>query len=162
MASQLLSEKSGKFLKQLIAGSGRASKDLAQAIGVAPTTVSKWVGGKQRVSWEHLTALARELDVSVSEIVTGERQPKPDTPSRVKALADREPSGIRRFDMHVGLGSRIAIAIDEAQDNDFTREELFGLLEEIRGWGEEAERTINGLYQELRRLSRSKDDARDS
>jgi transcriptional regulator with XRE-family HTH domain len=126
---------------------------LARDVGVSRTTLSDWERDAVVPSAEHVTKLARALGVSVEWIESGDDSGSP----RVKALIDRSPAGIRRFDLHVGLGSWISMAIDEAEEHNFTRGELFGLLRQIQIRAEEAERTINKLYSEVRRLSGQQD-----
>jgi hypothetical protein len=68
------------------------------------------------------------------------------------------PDEIRRFHSHVGIGSRVATVVYNAERRAPSRDELFKILHKIRKWAAEAEDAVNELHQKLRDRDRPADD----
>lgn len=157
--------------KQKINGKPMKQGQLAELVGLSTRAIGAYERGERTPRKDELARLARALGKPEAYIMFGDRsegsaseKSGPEEHPRVAAIARNYKPGeaIRRFDLHTGLGSSISFAIDDARDQEFTREELFALLDTIQGWGMEAEHTINRLHQEVRRLSRNGNDKGDS
>ncbi len=77
-------EKTGLFIARLRGELGMTQRELADRIGVTDKAVSKWERGRGFPDVAILEALAKELGVSVTELMSGERS----TPETVKAQSD--------------------------------------------------------------------------
>ncbi len=66
-------DKIGSFIAETRKGAGLTQKELAEKIGVSDKTVSKWECGNGLPDVMTLTALCDTLNVSVNELLSGER-----------------------------------------------------------------------------------------
>ena len=66
-------EKTGKLIAQVRKENGLTQKQLAERIGVTNATISKWETAKGFPDISLIEPLAEALDISVSEIIAGER-----------------------------------------------------------------------------------------
>ena len=66
-------EKIGKFILELRKQKGLTQKELAEKIGVSDKTISKWECGNSIPDISYLEALCNSLDISVNELLSGER-----------------------------------------------------------------------------------------
>lgn len=64
-----------KRIQRRIAESGRTQADIASAIGLSPSQLSKSLGGTRKFSAVELAELASVLSVSMYWLVTGETDP---------------------------------------------------------------------------------------
>lgn len=65
----------GKFLQEVRKEKGLTQKDLAEKIGVSDKTISKWENGNSTPDTSMLLSISEALDVTVNEILSGERIP---------------------------------------------------------------------------------------
>lgn len=130
--------------------------ELAERVDVSARTIVAWENDQRRPQGEFLERLAKALGRSPEWIEGGEGGAGPSRATPVLDMLDRAPE-IRRFDGHLGIGSRVAMALDYAETQSFTRDELLEILQRTRGWAEEAERTIDDLYSKLRHRDREGD-----
>ena len=65
--------KIGKFIAERRKSLNMTQKDLAERVGVTDKAVSRWETGRGSPDVSYLTALADVLEVSISELVLGER-----------------------------------------------------------------------------------------
>jgi len=66
-------EKIGKFIKELRAKKEMTQQELAEKIGVTDRAISKWENGRGTPDISLLIPLANELDISVLELLNGEK-----------------------------------------------------------------------------------------
>ena len=66
-------QKTGRSISSLRKEHGWTQKDLAERVGVTDKAVSRWETGRGSPDVSYLTALADVLEVSISELVLGER-----------------------------------------------------------------------------------------
>lgn len=66
-------EKSGKFIKELRTKKNLTQQELAEKIGITDRAISKWENGRGLPDISLLVPLAKELNVSVLELLNGER-----------------------------------------------------------------------------------------
>ena len=66
-------QKTGEFISDLRKKHGWTQSELAEQIGVTDKAVSRWETGRGFPDVSCLTALADVLEVSVSELIRGER-----------------------------------------------------------------------------------------
>lgn len=66
--------KTGKFLYELRKEKGLSQKDAAYVLGVSDKTISKWECGEGFPSIEYLINIAKFYDVTIDEIINGERK----------------------------------------------------------------------------------------
>ena len=66
-------EKIGKFILELRKQKGLTQKELAEKVGVSDKTISKWECGNSIPDISYLEALCNSLDISVNELLSGER-----------------------------------------------------------------------------------------
>ena len=66
-------EKIGKFILGLRKQKGMTQKELAEKVGVSDKTISKWECGNSIPDITYLEALCNSLDISVNELLSGER-----------------------------------------------------------------------------------------
>ena len=67
-------KKIGEFLKRLRGEKGLTQERLAELLGVSNRSVSRWENGRNMPDFDLLMELARCYDVSVEEILDGERR----------------------------------------------------------------------------------------
>ena len=67
--------KIGSFIQLRRKEKGMTQKDLADRIGVSDKTISKWENGNSVPDTEILTSLCQSLDISVNELLSGEKLP---------------------------------------------------------------------------------------
>ncbi len=73
MASEKLSKMEiSSRISEAIKRSGRKAKEIAGAIGVSEVTMSKYANGVSTPKNDYLVSLAKELNVSVSWLLSGE------------------------------------------------------------------------------------------
>ncbi len=65
--------KIGKFIAELRRSAGYTQEALGEKIGVTNKTISRWENGNYMPDIEMLRLLAKELDVSINELLDGER-----------------------------------------------------------------------------------------
>lgn len=80
-------EKTGKFITKIRGELGLTQRELADRIGVTDKAVSKWETGRGFPDVGVLEPLARELGVSVTELMSGERF-DPEQPEKINSQAD--------------------------------------------------------------------------
>lgn len=80
-------EKTGKFITKIRGELGLTQRELADRIGVTDKAVSKWETGRGFPDVGILEPLARELGVSVTELMNGERF-DPEKPEKISSQAD--------------------------------------------------------------------------
>ena len=68
-------EKTGKLIRELRTEKALTQQELASLLKVSPTAVSKWENGRNLPDISLLESLAGSLDVSLSELILGERTP---------------------------------------------------------------------------------------
>ena len=66
-------QKTGRSISSLRKEHDWTQKDLAERVGVTDKAVSRWETGRGSPDESYLTALADVLEVSISELVLGER-----------------------------------------------------------------------------------------
>ena len=66
-------------LKEIRISNGITQRELAERIGIAPNTYNQYETGKRQPDIATLQAIARELDVSLDELVGGEMLPPKST-----------------------------------------------------------------------------------
>lgn len=77
-------EKTGRFIAELRGELGLTQRELADKIGVTDKAVSKWERGRGFPDIAILETLSKELGVSITELMSGERS----TPETAKAQSD--------------------------------------------------------------------------
>lgn len=77
-------EKTGRFIARLRGELGMTQRELADKIGVTDKAVSKWERGRGFPDIAILEMLSKELNVSITELMSGERS----TPETIKAQSD--------------------------------------------------------------------------
>lgn len=82
-------EKTGMLIAQIRKEKGLTQKQLADRIGVSNATISKWETAKGFPDISLIEPLAEALDISVSEIIAGERlESSPKTDDIISDLVD--------------------------------------------------------------------------
>lgn len=66
-------EKIGNFIKEQRNERGLTQAELAEKLGVSNRTISKWENGKCLPDYSILKDLCKELDISINELLSGER-----------------------------------------------------------------------------------------
>ena len=66
-------EKIGRFIAQLRKERGMTQEQLGERLGVSQRTVSRWETGRNMPDISMLTALCAQLDISVAELLAGQR-----------------------------------------------------------------------------------------
>ena len=106
-------EKIGRFIAQLRKERGLTQEQLGGLLGVSQRTVSRWETGRNMPDISMLTALCAQLDISVAELLAGERiEGETITKTDASDLAERliglvrRKNGLRRF-----LGALAALAV---------------------------------------------------
>ncbi len=65
--------KIGKFIAELRKEKGLTQEKLGEKLGVTNKTVSRWENGNYMPDIEMLSLLSEEFDVSINELISGER-----------------------------------------------------------------------------------------
>ena len=76
--------KIGSFIQLCRKEKGMTQKDLAEQIGVSDKTISKWENGNSVPDTEILSSLCQSLDISVNELLSGEKLPVETYPQRAE------------------------------------------------------------------------------
>ena len=76
--------KIGSFIQLCRKEKGMTQKDLADQIGVSDKTISKWENGNSVPDTALLTSLCQALDISVNELLSGEKLPVETYPQRAE------------------------------------------------------------------------------
>lgn len=79
-------EKTGQLITELRKEKGFTQKELADILNVTDKAVSKWERGLSFPDISMLEPLSEVLDISIMEILAGERQDEKETLSREEAL----------------------------------------------------------------------------
>ena len=83
-------EKIGRFLGQVRREQGLTQEQLAQRLGVSQRTVSRWETGRNMPDISMLTALCAQLDITVAEMLAGQRMEGETVPkTEVSDLAEQ-------------------------------------------------------------------------
>ena len=67
-------EKTGKLIRDLRIKAGMTQQELAEALNISPTAISKWENGHSLPDISMLEPIADKLNVSISEIIIGEME----------------------------------------------------------------------------------------
>lgn len=78
-------EKTGQLITELRKEKGMTQKQLAEALNVTDKAVSKWERGLSFPDISMLEPLSELLDISIMELLAGERQDEDEPMSREKA-----------------------------------------------------------------------------
>ena len=95
--------KFGDFVAQLRREKGLTQRELAELLHVTDKAVSKWETGKGFPDLKLLPELARELDISLVELLQGERSPSPTLTKEeagqaaVRAMEQSQRTTARRY-----------------------------------------------------------------
>lgn len=65
--------KTGKFIATLRKEKGLTQEQLGEKLGVTNKTISRWENGNYMPDIEMLSLLSKEFDVSINELISGER-----------------------------------------------------------------------------------------
>lgn len=76
--------KIGEFIQCIRKEKGMTQKDLADRISVSDKTISKWENGNSVPDTEILTSLCKNLDISVNELLSGEKLPVENYPVKAE------------------------------------------------------------------------------
>ena len=76
--------KIGSFIQLCRKEKGMTQKDLAEQIGVSDKTISKWENGNSVPDTEILSSLCQSLDISVNELLSGEKLPVENYPVKAE------------------------------------------------------------------------------
>lgn len=76
--------KIGEFIQCIRKEKGMTQKDLADRISVSDKTISKWENGNSVPDTEILTSLCQNLDISVNELLSGEKLPVENYPVKAE------------------------------------------------------------------------------
>ena len=68
----------GEFIQRSRKEKGWTQKELAEQIGVSDKTISKWENGNSVPDTGILTSLCEVLEISVNELISGEKLPSED------------------------------------------------------------------------------------
>ena len=71
-------EKIGNFILELRKEKNMTQQELADKIGVTDKAISKWENGRGMPDLSLMKPLCRELDISINELISGERIDKKD------------------------------------------------------------------------------------
>ena len=74
----------GSFIQLSRKEKGMTQKELAELIGVSDKTISKWENGNSVPDTEILSSLCQSLDISVNELLSGEKLPVESYPQRAE------------------------------------------------------------------------------
>ena len=74
----------GSFIQLSRKEKGMTQKELAEQIGVSDKTISKWENGNSVPDTEILSSLCQSLDISVNELLSGEKLPVESYPQRAE------------------------------------------------------------------------------
>lgn len=83
--------KIGKFIAQLRRGAGLTQEALGEKIGVNNKTISRWENGHYIPDLEMLQLLAQEFQVSIQELLAGERLSDEDVRQKPEENANAVP-----------------------------------------------------------------------
>lgn len=78
--------KIGNFITQCRKEKNMTQRQLAEILGISDKTVSKWETGRGLPDAGCMAPLCRALDISVSELLAGERIPKEDYQKRAEEI----------------------------------------------------------------------------
>ena len=65
--------KTGKFIQSLRKGKGLTQNELASKLGITDRAISKWENGRGMPDYEYIQDLCKELGITFSELMAGER-----------------------------------------------------------------------------------------
>lgn len=71
-------EKIGKFIAKLRKEKNMTQQELADKLSVTDRAISNWENGRRLPDYSLLRSISNELDVSINELLTGERLDKKD------------------------------------------------------------------------------------
>lgn len=110
--------KTGTFIAILRKEQGLTQRELAEQLMVSDKAVSRWETGRGVPDIENLEALAGTLDVSVAELLRGERIEEPMEPSEAAAVARSSIALAREFlgrktlqNVAIGILAGIVVAL---------------------------------------------------
>ena len=98
-------EKTGKLIRELRTEKGLTQQELASALHVSQTAVSKWENGKNLPDISLLEPVSELLDVSITDLVMGE--------SAGRDASGDAPDGIRNRDAEAAIESIIDTSLSQ-------------------------------------------------
>jgi transcriptional regulator with XRE-family HTH domain len=101
----------GKFMQELRKEKNMTQKDLAEQIGVSDKTISKWENGNSMPDTLLLVPLCKALDISVNELLSGEKLPPDDYSSKAEENIMRLLSDKENYSKKSLLSTLIGIAL---------------------------------------------------
>ena len=81
-------EKIGKFIQELRKEKGLTQVELAEKLGVSNRTVSKWENGNNLPDYSMFNILCEELNISINELLSGEKLTKENFRGAFEEVAD--------------------------------------------------------------------------
>lgn len=90
----MTNEKIGSFIAAMRKERNMTQEQLAEKLGISNRSISRWENGKTMPDWSLMESICRELNVSMSELLRGEKEAQTmevrETVALMAALADRE------------------------------------------------------------------------
>lgn len=115
--------KFGKILSELITEAKTDNKDLASAIGVSATTVSRWRAGTEGIELPNLVALCKFFGCSLDYLIgRREHDQKPSNfntqnfGKQIRKVMERHGISSYKFRKDTGLGGRILYDWEKGAD----------------------------------------------
>lgn len=92
--------KTGRFLREMRKEKGLTQEQLAEKLGVSNRSVSRWENGRNMPDFDLVTEMAHIYEISIEEILSGERKNDMIDREKEKAMAEvseYENTGKKRF-----------------------------------------------------------------
>ena len=110
-------EKFGKFIKELRKEKNLTQKQLADKINITDKAVSKWERGLSFPDITMLNILSKELNVSVEELLNGEKFKEEVIDNKEQDNLDLQKSNGESMQKHIDIEKAVKEALEKAKNN---------------------------------------------
>ena len=124
-------EKFGKFIKELRKEKNLTQKQLADKINITDKAVSKWERGLSFPDITMLNILSKELNVSVEELLNGEKFKEEVIDNKEQDNLDLQKSNGESMQKHIDIEKAVKEALEKANHKEEKRQKKIAKAKKV-------------------------------